>query len=450
MKASLHLCVPLLLAAALASQSRPTTWIHTSSPILAESNGPLRNGDFSDGLNGWTLDVQGGGAAPGRVTVPNGAAVFEEGDAFLVSLVQSFTVPQEPDTLSFTFEAVPGFDTSHAWIPDAFEVQLLDDTLQSVVPTWDPLATSFFNVQEDGTVFRGTSTNWDGLTATVDVRHLAPGTHLTLFLDLIGADQDTASGVTVDGICFSTCPNNQPPVKLTGPTNDRVKTHAGGDASFTLTFGPPESTQNISAIEVMAHGLANFTFDPPTLGATGAITCRFRPDASQITTNGGAPHTVRITAWDDCSTPLSVFVDIDLEVCACPADADAIPYGAGWPGSNGVPTLTATALPSMCGTTRLFQSNSMGVDGGGCLWFGSARSAVSSSFGGTFHVDPDDVHLIQWTYDLPAAGRELTVGVPCTEIALCGVSVFCQAFQLDPGASDGIAFTAGVELVVGN
>jgi hypothetical protein len=161
----------------------------------------LENGHFAEGLDGWTSDETGGGATPGSVTPAGGQAELLEGDSFLVTLQQSFPLASGQIELSFELFVDPGFDLADVFIPDAFEVTLLDAaTLVPVVPPWDAEATSFFNMQEDGTVHTGSGTSWDGTRATVDVSAVPPGTEVALYFDLIGADHDTGSGVRVDTV----------------------------------------------------------------------------------------------------------------------------------------------------------------------------------------------------------------------------------------------------------
>ena len=122
----------------------------------------MENPDFSDGLAGWTVGESGGGGTPGTVAVIEGKAQLLEGDSFLVMLQQTFTVPQNPGVLSFTKGQNPGFDQSVNFIPDAFEVSLLSSTSFTLVKSWKPAATSFFNLQENGTTHLGSHTSFDG------------------------------------------------------------------------------------------------------------------------------------------------------------------------------------------------------------------------------------------------------------------------------------------------
>src|SRR5262245_16989512 len=91
------------------------------------------NGSFTGGLTGWTASQSGGSASPGGVTPVAGQAQLLEGDSFLVTLKQTFTVPPGAGYLGFRLTLTPGFDRSDSFVPDAFEAQLLDATTQTPV-----------------------------------------------------------------------------------------------------------------------------------------------------------------------------------------------------------------------------------------------------------------------------------------------------------------------------
>jgi hypothetical protein len=187
----------------------------------AETAGmPILNGDFDDGLLHWIVTESGGSVTPGSVTPVDGQAELLEGGSFLVTLEQEFEVQAGTPTLQFDLLLVPGFDLTDAFVPDAFEVTLLDATTgASVVPTWDALATSFFNMQEDGTVLLGSGANWDGTTVTVDLSGVPAGIDVVFYFDLLGGDGDSGGGVRidnafdcsdVDGDTVNTCADNCP------------------------------------------------------------------------------------------------------------------------------------------------------------------------------------------------------------------------------------------------
>lgn len=184
----------------------------TSSTIghsSASASTALTNGSFDDDLASWVATTLGGNTIPGEIRVQNGRAVLLEGDSFLITLSQTFTVTTPLASLSFEIFFDPGFDLAENFIPDAFEASLLDENFESVVPTWHPLATSLFNVQEDLTVNKGPSVIFDGQKVTVDLMGVPVGTQVTLYFDLIGADDDYAGGISIDNV--STTPVRQSP-----------------------------------------------------------------------------------------------------------------------------------------------------------------------------------------------------------------------------------------------
>jgi hypothetical protein len=164
------------------------------------------NGDFASGLDGWTASESGGTAAPGGVAAAGGQALVSEGDSFLVTLEQRFRVPSFATLLRFELTVDPGFDRSADFIPDAFEASILDDAMLPLVEPWDSLATSSFNLQEDGTANMGPGVVWDGLACTIDVGGIPAGTLATLYFDLIGADGDTLSALRIDNVAMATSP----------------------------------------------------------------------------------------------------------------------------------------------------------------------------------------------------------------------------------------------------
>jgi len=83
------------------------------------------------------------------------------------------------------------------------------------VPTWNLLATSYFNVQEDLTLlFDPAAVSLEDLSTggrrvSLDVSAVPAGTVVTLYFDLIGADADTMSGVSIDNVTLLA---GEPPV----------------------------------------------------------------------------------------------------------------------------------------------------------------------------------------------------------------------------------------------
>ncbi len=182
---------------------------------VANAQSVIDNAGFDDGLVGWEAEQSGGASNPGNVTIVGGQALLQEGDSFLVTLRQGLAIPSEGlAELSTMIDLSPGFDLADPFIPDAFEVSILNLNNESVVPTWRPLATSFFNVQEDGTINLAPGARFESGVLTVDLSAAPPGETVTLIFDLIGGDEDTNGAVAVDNV--TTVLSNIPPLALAG------------------------------------------------------------------------------------------------------------------------------------------------------------------------------------------------------------------------------------------
>jgi Tol biopolymer transport system component len=138
--------------------------------------------------------------------------------------------------------------------------------------------------------------------------------------------------------------------------------------------------------------------------------------------------------------------DLFVNDFAAPPDAASWNnYGSGFPGTLGIPTLTASADPVFGTSFSIDASNSSGSWSDGLLLIGLKSASIPTSAGGTLLVDPE----LQLLFVLLPAGRSLVVGVPY-DPQLCGMSFFLQALELDPGAAAGISFTPGLKLTIGH
>lgn len=126
------------------------------------------------------------------------------------------------------------------------------------------------------------------------------------------------------------------------------------------------------------------------------------------------------------------------------APAFQVNYGAGHPGTGGVPSLGALAAPRLGTTIEVLVGNSTAGTIPALLMIGTARASVPTPFGGTL--------LVQLAAQLPltltAAGARVPLLIPDLP-SLCGATFTLQAVMADPGASQGIAFTPGLELGLG-
>ena len=100
--------------------------------------------------------------------------------------------------------------------------------------------------------------------------------------------------------------------------------------------------------------------------------------------------------------------------------------------------------PLLCSTITLDLDNSLGASTTTGFFIGLAQTDQPTVYDGRLLVIPLNVLLLP----LPGAGLALPGPVPC-DSTLCGLSIYLQALELDPGASKGISFTPGLRLVLG-
>jgi RHS repeat-associated protein len=197
---------------------------------------------FETGLDGWTTSQTGGnGADVGTVThdtTGHGRAVLREGKSFQVVLQRSFVVPDNPTTIGFEYADL-GFDTTDtSFINDAFEVALLGENGQSLVPAFANGRDAFFNITEGMQVAAGAGTTVSGTRVAVDVSDLIPGTTATLVFRLVNNDKDTTTSVAI--VCAAGVP-----FPASGPTVNAAgvgaSSQVGGGQETPLTGQPTRS-----------------------------------------------------------------------------------------------------------------------------------------------------------------------------------------------------------------
>jgi hypothetical protein len=110
----------------------------------------------------------------------------------------------------------------------------------------------------------------------------------------------------------------------------------------------------------------------------------------------------------------------------------------------GIPNLTC-GDPVLCSTVMLDLSNSRGAGTTAGLLLGLAATDQPTSYDGHLLVVPTKVLVIP----VPPGGLTLPAPVPCDSL-FCGLAVSLQALEVDSGASQGISFTPGLQLVLGS
>jgi hypothetical protein len=144
---------------------------------------------------------------------------------------------------------------------------------------------------------------------------------------------------------------------------------------------------------------------------------------------------------DDTNAAADVFV-YDLSVVE--PSASWTSYGDGFPGTNGVPSLTASANPVFGATIDLEATNSSGQDTVGYVFVGIAAADAPTALGGTLLVDQSYVEIAA----VPASGWVESDLIP-QDLSLYGVHAFVQIVEADRGASKGWSFSSGLDLTLG-
>jgi len=134
----------------------------------------------------------------------------------------------------------------------------------------------------------------------------------------------------------------------------------------------------------------------------------------------------------------------DFQFCLA-STASSNTYGSGFPGTLGIPNLTASTPPMLGSTFDVDVGNSLGAATSAILVFGVNPASIPTSAGGTLLVDP----ILLVPIALDPAGDALTATLQ-PDPALCGTQVCLQVLELDPGAAHHLSFTEGLELILGN
>jgi Tol biopolymer transport system component len=156
----------------------------------------------------------------------------------------------------------------------------------------------------------------------------------------------------------------------------------------------------------------------------------------------------RTAAFDSAATYLvsaddNGVVDVFVHTTAA-LPASWTDYGSGFPGTNGVPTITSRDLPILGATITLDVSNSYGKPTWGVLLAGIGRADDATLRGGAILVDLPLVDPITFSY-----GSDSFSGTLPLDFGEFGTTLDLQVLEFDPGAAKGVSFTAGLELVLG-
>jgi Tol biopolymer transport system component len=129
----------------------------------------------------------------------------------------------------------------------------------------------------------------------------------------------------------------------------------------------------------------------------------------------------------------------------CLTTASWTNYGSGFPGTNGIPSLTSQQNPSFGATITVTLDNSYGAPTFGFLVVGLQRGSFHMKSGAQLLVVPTMIETIHFSN-----GADSFTGTIPVDESLCGVAVDVQGIEADPGAAGGLSFSPGLELVIGS
>ncbi|MFO0981483.1 MAG: SBBP repeat-containing protein [Planctomycetota bacterium] len=279
------------------------------------------------------------------------------------------------------------------------------------------------------TTFNGFAGNPDAYVTKLNT----VGTELVYSTFLGGSSPDWSNGIAVDsagavyvtGDTYSTDLPTTPGAFAT-TFNDVydafvTRVNTSGKALLYSTFLGGSHEDSASAIATDSAGAAYVT------GSTFSTDFPTTPGAFD-------------TSYDGLTDAL-----VTKLIPSCSTDAAWGNYGSGWPGTNGVPPFTSSGDPAFCTTVTLNIANSLGATTQAALILGLAQADIPTAFGGHLLVLPMRTIVLS----LPGAGLALQALISCDGM-LCGLSIYLQTLEVDAGASRGVSFTPGLELVLGS
>jgi Tol biopolymer transport system component len=212
----------------------------------------------------------------------------------------------------------------------------------------------------------------------------------------------------------------------------------------------------VSSSDDLVPGDTGFGFDVFVHDRTTGLTTIASANCAGAFGNGssGVPSLSgdgRLVAFESAADNLvsddaNLASDVFLHDPAAEIDASWSNYGSGFPGTLGVPDLVAASDPVLGTTVTIDVDNSLGAWTIGFLLAGFSEASIPTNLGGTLLVD--DLFLFL-PFPISSIGAAISGDLPA-DPDLCGLSLYLQILELDDGASKGVSFTPGLELLLGH
>jgi hypothetical protein len=204
-----------------------------------------------------------------------------------------------------------------------------------------------------------------------------------------------------------------------------------------LVAGDTNGTNDVFLHDMVTGATTRLSVDSSGREANGYCNVpSISADGSRVSFSGSADNLVA----HDTNGLSDVFVH---EQCSTPATWTN--YGAGYPGTLGVPAFTAQQFPWFGATVTVDLANSYGAPTIGLLVLGLQRASLPTKWGGDLLVLPTLIAPITFSF----GGDSFTGTIP-DDVDLCGATIDLQGIEADPGAQFGVSFSPGLELVIGN
>jgi Tol biopolymer transport system component len=238
----------------------------------------------------------------------------------------------------------------------------------------------------------------------------------------------STAGVAADGSCYDACISaDGRHVAFRAENVTNLLTDEGSAASVTQIVVKDLASGHLSLVSASVAGTYSDRWNhTPTISDDGAVVA-FASTSDDLVV-GDVNGTMDVFVFDGTGVAL----------------ASRASYGVGLAGTLGVPSLDADVDPVLGASVTLTLGNSVGAPTVGFLFTGHGRAAIPIR-GGLFLVD-SLVSVLPVA--LAPTGTTVAFDLP-VDPALEGELLDTQLVEFDAGAPRGLAFSAGLETVVG-